>query len=82
LSFSEHNDLGIKSEPDDCPGSVIPADAVDGLDEVAKCQSLILVIIFHNMFVLGSALIQIVDLPHSSIRPLTAWFIPHEQYGE
>jgi hypothetical protein len=48
LLFSEHNDVGINSEPNDPPGPAIPAGAVDGLDQVAKRQSLILVICFHD----------------------------------
>ena len=76
LLLSKHDDVGVKSEPDDSPGPVIPTDAVDGLDEVAKRQSLLLVICFHEVFVPGSALIQMVGLLHSTVRPLPAWFIP------
>jgi hypothetical protein len=64
---SEHNDVGIDSEPNDSSSCAIPADAVDSLDEVAKRQSLILVICFHDVLVLGSALIQVVDLLQSTV---------------
>jgi len=39
--------VGIHGETDDSPGSAIPADAVNGLDQVAKRQGLLLVIGFH-----------------------------------
>ena len=45
--LSEHNDVGINGEPDDSSGPAIPADAVNGLDEIAKRQCLLLVIGFH-----------------------------------
>jgi hypothetical protein len=45
--FSEHNDVGINGKPDDSSGSAIPADAVNGLDEIAKGQRLLFVIGFH-----------------------------------
>jgi hypothetical protein len=47
--FSEHNDMGINGETDDSFGPASPADAVNGLDEVAKRKRLLLVIGFHAM---------------------------------
>jgi hypothetical protein len=47
--FSKHNDAGINGEPDDSSGRAIPADAVNGLDEITKCQSLFFMIGFHAM---------------------------------
>src|SRR5579863_217705 len=81
-SFSEHNDVGIDGEPNDSSGSAIPAGAVDALDEVAKREGLVLVVFFHDVFVLGSALIRIVDLLHSTVRPVAAWFIPRNRHRE
>ena len=49
LLLSEHNDVGINGEPDDSSSPAIPADAVNGLDEIAKCQCLLLVIGLHAM---------------------------------
>ena len=39
--------MGINGEPDDSSSSAIPADAVNGLDEIAEGQCLVLVIGFH-----------------------------------
>ena len=39
--------MGIGSEPDDSSSPAIPADAANGLDEVAKRQCLLFVIGFH-----------------------------------
>jgi hypothetical protein len=47
--FSEHNDVGINGEPNDSSGSAIPANAVNGLDEIAKRQCPLLVIGFHTV---------------------------------
>jgi hypothetical protein len=45
--FSKHNDVGINAEPDDSSGPAIPADAVNGLDEIAEGQGPVLAIGFH-----------------------------------
>jgi hypothetical protein len=45
--FSKHDDVGIDGETDDSSSPAIPADAVNGLDEIAKGQSPLLVIGFH-----------------------------------
>jgi hypothetical protein len=34
--FSKYDDVGINGEPDDSSSLVVPANAVDGLDEIAK----------------------------------------------
>jgi hypothetical protein len=47
--FSKHNDVGIHGELEDSSGSAIPADAVNGLDEIAKRQCLLFVIGIHAM---------------------------------
>jgi toxin ParE1/3/4 len=39
--------VGINGEPDDSSSSAVPADAVDGLDEIAKRQELLVVIGLH-----------------------------------
>ena len=41
--------MGINGEADHSFGSASPADAVNGLDEIAKRQCLLLVIGFHAM---------------------------------
>jgi hypothetical protein len=46
--FSKHNDAGIYGEPDDSSGRAIPADVVNGLDEITKRQSRFLMIGFHR----------------------------------
>jgi hypothetical protein len=45
--FLEDNDVGIEAEPNDSSSPTIPADAVNGLDQVAKRQCPLLVIGFH-----------------------------------
>ena len=54
--FSEHNDVGINGQPNDSSTSAIPADAVNGLDEIPKRQCLLFVIGFHAMTVSREAL--------------------------
>ena len=49
MLFSKHNYVGIKGETDDSSGSAIPADAVNGLDEIAKRQCLLVAISFHGL---------------------------------
>ena len=39
--------MGINGEPDDSSSFVVPANAVDGLDEIAKRQELLIVIGLH-----------------------------------
>jgi hypothetical protein len=45
--FSKNNNVGINGELDDSSGSAIPAGAINGLDEIAKRQCLLLVIGSH-----------------------------------
>ena len=46
--------MGINGEANDSSRSAIPTDAVNGLDEVAERQCLLLVIGFHDPLVLGA----------------------------
>ena len=48
--------MGINGEPDDSSSPAIPADAANGLDEVAKRQCLPLVIDFHIIMISREAL--------------------------
>ena len=54
--FSKHNDVGIHGELEDSSGSAIPADAVNGLDEIAKRQCLLFVIGIHAKTIYQEAL--------------------------
>jgi hypothetical protein len=54
--FSKHDDVGINAEPDDSSSSAIPADAVNGLDEIAERQYPLLVIGFHSTTISRNAL--------------------------
>jgi hypothetical protein len=56
LWFPEHNDVGINGEPDNSSSAAIPADAANGLDEVAKRQCLPPVIDFHIITISWEAL--------------------------
>ena len=56
LLFSEHNHVGIHGEPNDSSSPAIPTDAVNGLDEVAERQCLLLVIGSHGSTIAREAL--------------------------
>jgi hypothetical protein len=52
----KHNDVGIDGEPHDSSSPATPADAVNGLDEFAERQCLLLVTGFHAMKISREAL--------------------------
>ena len=75
LWFPEHNDVGINGEPDDSSSPAIPADAANGLDEVAKRQCLPLVIGFHKSTISREALwgYKVFTPPGISMNPSDLW---------